>query len=32
LTEDKVAEAMDTWGDITQVADLAGAIQATLVG
>jgi 2-methylcitrate dehydratase PrpD len=32
LPEGKVAEAMDTWGDITSVADLAGAIQQTLVG
>ena len=32
LSREKVAETMDTWADITQVSDVAGAIQNTLVG
>jgi len=30
--EDKVADTIDTWSDITQVTDIAGAISSTLVG
>jgi 2-methylcitrate dehydratase PrpD len=31
LPQDKVAETINTWSDITQVNDIAGAIQRTLV-
>jgi hypothetical protein len=31
LPTDRVAETIETWSDITQVDDLAGAIQRTLV-
>jgi len=32
FSEDKVANTIDTWSDITQVTDIAGAISSTLVG
>lgn len=32
LPSDKVEEAVETWADITQVTDIAGAIKSTLVG
>ena len=32
LSREKIAETVDTWSDITQVSDVAGAIQNTLVG
>ena len=32
LSEEGVAQAVETWSDITQVVDLSGAIKSTLVG
>ena len=32
LSEEGVAQAVETWSDITQVEDLSGAIKSTLVG
>jgi hypothetical protein len=31
LSEEGVAQAVETWSDITQVVDLSGAIKSTLV-